>query len=175
MNRHDRAAWKRAVSLAGLGELVVAWLNGDVRQTPGHLGPPDPETIPLTGALTLANRAGFVTDNSQAADSREGRVWEAWVTGFASDTTLARLRAAAAGTALILTACRDREHGCQWRRCPRREVLGYWLQRSPRVAGLESAWWVTITDPEPGRNDLLWPALWNLGANVSQREHGEAS
>jgi hypothetical protein len=154
MNRRDRAAWKSAVTWADLGERVVGWLNGRITQTPGHLGPPDPETIPLIPALTAANRAGFVTDNSQSADGP----WEAWVVGFASDATLAGLRAAVAGTPLILTACRDREHACQWRRCPRQELLGYWAARCPR-AELAAAWWVVITDPEPGRNDRLWPAL----------------
>jgi hypothetical protein len=161
VKRADRAAWRSATTMADLGELVVAWLNGQLRQTPGHLGPPAAETIPLIPALTLANRAGFVTDNSQAADSHEGRVWEAWVTGFASDATLAGLRAAVAGTPLILDACRGREHGAhRWLMCPRREVLGFWLDRCRHAAaGLDAAWWVTITDPEPGRNDRLWPAL----------------
>jgi hypothetical protein len=155
MNRRDRAAWKSAVTWTDLGERVVDWLNGRITQTPGHLGPPDPETIPLIPTLTALNRAGFVTDNSQSADGP----WQAWVSGFATDATLAGLRDAVAGTPLILTACRDREHACQWRRCPRREVLGSWLDRCRHVAGLDGAWWVEITDPDPGRNDRLWTAL----------------
>jgi hypothetical protein len=161
VKRSDRKAWRDAETMADLGELVVAWLNGQLQQTPGHLRPPDPETIPLIPALSAANRAGFVTGNSQAAGSHEGRVWEAWVTGFATDDTLARLRAAVAEAPLILGACRGHEHGCQrWHRCPRREVLGFWLDRCRHAAAeLDAAWWVTITDPEPGRNDRLWPAL----------------
>jgi hypothetical protein len=161
VKRADRAAWRSATTMADLGELVIAWLNGQLQQTPGHLGPPDAETIPLIPVLTDVNRAGFVTDNSQAADSHEGRVWEAWVTGFASDATLARLRAAVAGTLLILDACRGREHGGhRWGSCPRRKVTGFWLQRCPHAhRELAATWHVTITDPEPGRNDRLWPAL----------------
>jgi hypothetical protein len=170
MRRADRAAWRSARTMADLGELVTRWLNGQLQQTPGHLGPPDPETIPLIPALTLANRAGFVTDNSQAADRDGARVWEAWVSGFATDDTLARLRAAVAGTPLVLAACRGREHGPhRWRRCPRREVLGFWLDRCRHVAGLNAAWWVTITDPEPNRNDRLWPVLETFAATIGDQ------
>src|SRR5260370_79248 len=98
MNRADRRRWKQARTLADLGELVVAWLNGEIEQTPGHLAPPDPETIPLIPALTLANRAGFVTDCSQLAESIDGRTWCAWVSGFTTDDGLERLRKALAGT-----------------------------------------------------------------------------
>ena len=140
MKRADRAAWRSATTMADLGELVVAWLNGQLQQTPGHSGPPYVETIPLIPALTLANRAGFVTDNSQAAGGHEGRAWEAWVTWFATGDTLARLRAAVAGTPLILTACREHEHGAHyWSPCPRREVLGFW----PIAAATPAASWQT--------------------------------
>jgi hypothetical protein len=166
MNRADRRSWAQARTLADLGELVTAWLRGEITQTPGHLGPPDPETTPLIPALTLANRAAFVTDNSQAAGSNGPRRWEAWVTGFASDATLARLRAAAAGTPLLLTACRGREHHCQWRRCPRREVLGFWADRCRGAwRELDAAWWVRISDPAPERNDRLWPLLEDFAAS----------
>jgi hypothetical protein len=156
VNRADRRAWAGPATMPGLGAVVACWLAGSVQQTPGHLGPPDPETIPLIPALTAANLAGFVTDNSQSADGP----WEAWVSGFATDDTLAGLREAVAGTPLILTACRGREHSCPWRCCPGREVLGNWAGRCRGARReLAAAWWVTITDPEPGRNDRLWPAL----------------
>jgi hypothetical protein len=161
MKRADRAAWRSARTMANLGELVVAWLAGQLQQTPGHLGPPCAETIPLIPALAAANRAGFVTDNSQAAGRDGARVWEAWVCGFATDGTLARLRAAVAGTPLILEACRGRVHGGHRRgQCPRREVTGFWLRRCPDAyRELAVTWHVTITDPAPGRNDRLWPVL----------------
>jgi hypothetical protein len=161
VRRADRAAWRSARTLADLGELVTRWPNGQLQQTPGHLGPPCAETIPLIAALTAANRAGFVTDNSQQAGRDGARVWEAWVCGFATDDTLARLRAAVAGTPLILDACRGRVHGGhRWGRCPRREVTGFWLRRCPGASReLAVTWHVTITDPAPGRNDRLWPAL----------------
>ena len=169
MNRADRRRWRQAQTLADLGELVIAWLNGEITQTPGHLGPPDPETIPLIPVLTAVNRAGFVTDNSQQAETHEGRTWEAWVSGFASDATLARLRDTVAGTPLILTACRGCAHECdrapRWWFCPWKESADFWACRCPRVTdGLYRCWYVSIADPVPGRNDRLWPALkWFAG------------
>jgi hypothetical protein len=165
VRRADRARWKQARTLADLGELVIAWLNGEIRQTPGHCGPPCDETIPLIPALTVINRGGFVTDNSQLAESTGDGTWNTWVSGFAADDTLARLRAAVSGTPLTLDACRGRIHGCgrrPWRLppCPRNQVTGFWAGACPHVAGaLWGTWWVYIEDPEPGRNDRLWPAL----------------
>lgn len=171
MSRHDAARWASAKNMADLGELVVAWLHGEIAQTPGHCGPPCRETIPLVPVLELVNRAGFVTDNSQQAASRKGRTWNTWVIGFASDATLARLRAAVAGTPLELDACRGKVHDCGRRpwglpRCPRKDATRFWADACPDVAGeLAGTWWVYIEDPEPGRNSVLWPALEAFAGN----------
>lgn len=170
MNRHDRKAWASARSMADLGEGVVAWLNGDLTETPGHMGPPDDETIPLIFTLSLINRSGFVTDNSQRGGSNSEAAWDAWVSGFASPATMASLRKAVAGTDLILTACRGRVHQCGRELvprllrflmpCPGRDARSSWADRSPHISGeLADAWYATIADPGPDRNDRLWPAL----------------
>jgi hypothetical protein len=171
MSRKDAARWKSARTMADLGELVIAWLNGEITQTPGHCGPPDPETIPLIPALTVINRGGFVTDNSQLAESMGPHTWNTWVSGFASDAMLGRLLNACDGTALEVSACRDHVHECHWpsgsRRghgffwaCPWGDCTGFWAGRCPDVAGeLRNCWFVVIEDPEPGRNYLLWPTL----------------
>lgn len=167
MSDRDRKRWASAKSKKDLGEMVIAWLEGEIQQTPGHCGPPCEETIPLIPALTLANRAGFITDNSQRADRDEptGLVWEAWVSGFASDAVLADLRRAISGTPLEMVACRDRSHECQrmaflLRFCPWPDSMEFWGDCCPGVASeLEACWYVTIRDPQPGRNDVLWPAL----------------
>jgi len=165
MSRKDAARWKSARTMADLGELVIAWLNGEITQTPGHCGPPCDETFPLITALTVINRGGFVTDNSQLAESMDGRTWNTWVDGFATDEALARIREAAAGTPLVVRACRGRVHGCGKRRlalppCPRTDVTDFWATACPAVAdALWDTWWVQVEDPEPGRNDLLWGAL----------------
>lgn len=163
MSRSDRARWADASDWADLGDLVVAWLDGNITQTPGHCGPPDDETIPLIPVLTAVNRAGFITDNSQAGDDRWADC-NAWVCGFAADDVLARLRESLAGTPLVLTACRGKDHGCRrsriFRCCPWRESVADWAERCPHAADdLRNSWYVGIEDPERCRNDRLWPAL----------------
>lgn len=159
------ARWRSARTLADLGELAIAWLHGEINQTPGHNGPPDDETIPLIPALVIVNRGGFVTENSQLAGFDGDDTWNTWVSGFASDATLARLREAVGGTPLRLSACRGRVHECGQQRfrfphCPRREVTRFWADACPAVAStLWDAWYVTVEDPEPGRNELLWTTL----------------
>jgi hypothetical protein len=171
MSRKDAARWKSAGSMADLGELVIAWLNGEIQQTPGHCGPPDDETYPLIPALTVINRGGFVTDNSQLAESIGPHTWNTWVSGFATDAMLARICEACSGTDLEVSACRDHVHECHWSgkvrqgrgffwACPWRDCVGFWADRCPDVADeLNNCWFVVIEDPEPGRNDLLWPVL----------------
>jgi len=161
MNRRDRTAWASAATWGDLGELVVAWLHGRIRQTPGHCAPPCDETIPLIPVLTLANRAGFVTDGSQFAADEWWGTCDAYVTGFAADDAALALSRAIEGTPLIMSACRGREHsghGRGWRGCPSGHE--FWQDACPHTADvIADAWYVTITDPEPGRNDRLWPAL----------------
>jgi hypothetical protein len=46
-------------------------------------------------------------------------------------------------------------------------MAGFWMDRCPLARGeLEAAWYVIITDPEPGRNDRLWPALERFAATT---------
>lgn len=162
MNRHDRARWRSARTLYDLGDLVVAWLHGEIAETPDHLAPPDPETIPLIPDLEVINRGGFVTDNSQAGRDDENCLCHAWVQGFASGATFELLREAAAWHGLTISACRDRDHGCGrrwWRPCPGNQVRGSWADRCPDVASeIYGAWHVTVADPIPGTN-MLWPVL----------------
>lgn len=168
MNRHDRKAWKAVRTPSDLGAMVIRWLNGEVKETPGHAGPPDRETIPLIPALTVINRGGFITDNSQLADEDEEGAYSAVVSGFATDATLALLREAAAGTPLIVAACRARAHECErssfWWRCPWGNAADFWAERCPAVADeIYGCWYVTVEDPEVGRNDLLWRTVtWAL-------------
>lgn len=164
MNRADRKRWRSARTAEDLGELVIAWLNGQVRETPGHEGGPCAETIPLIPLLTRVNRAGFVTDDSQDAGSRDGRAWNAQVSGFASDKILARLEIEAEAP-LLLTACRGTDHDCrlraqEWWHCPWKDCADFWAASCPHAAEeIYSSWYVCISDPVPGRNDVLWPAL----------------
>lgn len=40
MSRGDKAAWRSARTMGDLGELVIAWLRGEIVQTPGTAGLP---------------------------------------------------------------------------------------------------------------------------------------
>ena len=164
MSRADAARWKSAHTMADLGELVIAWMAGEIAQTPGHCGPPDEETYPLMSSLAILNRGGLVTDNSQLAESSDDDAWTANVCGFATDETLTRIAQGIAGTRLAMWACRGRVHQCPrvfgHRLCGWREMTGFWAERCPLAAGLISGcWYVTVEDPELGDNDLLWPVL----------------
>jgi hypothetical protein len=166
VNRHDRKAWKAARTLDDLGELVIRWLNGKITETPDHMGPPEAETIPLIDALTVINRGGFITVMSQLADEDDDGVCNAWVDGFATDAVLRHLKVAVYGTPLTLTVCRRGVHdhkrnGHWWEsRCQWRMVTGYWAERCPAAAdAIRECWLVSVEDPEPGRNDVLWGVL----------------
>jgi hypothetical protein len=170
MSRHDRQAWASAKGLVHLGSLTEAWLRGELRQTPSHGGPPDPETIPHIEVLAAANRAGFITTNSQSATTpaeiaaygwREG---EAYVDGLVSDNALQRLQAAVIGTPLVLSCARGRQaHGPaehRWLRRAWRSDTDFYTRRCPGAADeIASAWWVHVSDPETGTNARLWPML----------------
>jgi hypothetical protein len=162
MSRRDRERWASCRRWADLAEGVVAWLHGEIVQTPGHCGPPCEETIPLIPVLTAVNRAGFITDNSQAGDDPEK---DAWVCGFVPHRLMRQLRAAIEGTPVILEQyCQGREHhGCRtpkWLFCPLPDNADFWAERCPWLADqIRTAWFVTVADPEPGRDDRLWPVL----------------
>jgi hypothetical protein len=163
MSRADRRAWRPARTMEDLGELVIAWLHGEITQTPGHCGPPCGETVPLIPALEVINRGGLVTDNSQRAESADdGYTWNTWVSGWADDATLAAIRAATAGTGLITAACRRTSHECDRMQsfwfCPWHDSVCFWQDRCPGMA-FSDLWYVNVEDPEPGRDGLLWDTL----------------
>jgi hypothetical protein len=160
MSRREAARWAACPDMTAISDLVIRWLDGRLAQNPDHEGPPCAETIPLAGALTAVNRAGFLTDSSQLAGHRRGgRSWNAWVCGFVSDqAVLARLDQALQTYGLELEDCCP-DGDCD-PDCPRQEVLYFWARACPLAAAeLAGAWWVYAEDPEPGRNDRLWPAL----------------
>lgn len=160
VNRADARRWQKAATTGELGELVIGWLNGKLTETPCHGAPMDKETIEMLPLLVSVNRAGFVTTGSQA--DRAGRdLLSTYVTGFADDRMLGRLRHAARECAITVTACRGREHGERhparelWH-CEAREVLGWWTAACPRArAELRASWHVKVADPVPGRSSLL--------------------
>lgn len=176
MRRRDRRAWAAARDLPGLGLLVTRWLAGEIRETPSHCGRPDPETARIAPVLAAVNRAGMVTENSQPASlpaeaALAGCPWNAWVALYAGDAALAALRRAAEGSPVeIRTACRGGVHSGHdgdRRGCPRTSLDGFWGERAPHArAAVGLAWYVLLADPEPGRDDRLWPLLAGVAAGL---------
>jgi hypothetical protein len=172
MNRRDRAKWRTANSLADLGELTAQWCEGTITQTPGHLGPPDAETVPYLGLLAALNRTGqVVTTNSQAAGSHawpglpEVTSWNAWVVLFAERAWVDRHVGSLTDPWLTVRAMP--------RRAWRDEVSFYRDRITPAATvDLLAARYIWICDPTPGRNDRLWPALQALATIDAPRSTG---
>ncbi|MCX5078787.1 hypothetical protein OHA84_37825 (plasmid) [Streptomyces sp. NBC_00513] len=179
--RADRRLWRAATTFSDLGELTARWLEGDIRSRPGIMPNhgPDDETLPLIPRLAAANRAGFLTDDSQpghdAAD-RAGNLWEqrAAVTGFVADPEiLTRLvdSAEQAGLDLLVRFQGDDHHPGLL--VSRVNGLAYtWYGRTPTLPELRDAWPRCLVGDtaaraaqltlaalafEPG--DILWTAL----------------
>lgn len=65
--------WREARSLADLGATAADWLEGSLPgEHPNGYDTLDPETKSLVPVLAAANRAGFITDNSQPGESGTG-------------------------------------------------------------------------------------------------------
>jgi hypothetical protein len=182
MSSGDRARWLSARTLADLGELTAQWLEGKILHSPSY-PEPDPETTELIPVLAAANRAGFVTHQSQPGVPRcaDGSAQRANVSGFAGPDAFARLMTAASSADLIVTAARALDGSEERQFGPLFAITldegeeftwdGIALSRSilhsdyrqechPSVIDeLCSAWQITLIDPAWGRNDVLWPVL----------------
>lgn len=109
MDTASRRAWEQARTLADLGTLMARWLTGDLKSQPGYepgCGP-EAETRELLAPLAAANRAGYVTTDSQPGLHHDGRGstirQRAAVCGFVDDpTVLRRLKQAASREGLIV-------------------------------------------------------------------------
>jgi hypothetical protein len=185
--RTEARAWYQARGIGELAALTARWLRGEMLWTPnGHVGGPDPETLPLVDVLAGLNLAGILTETSQPGELAvfHGRPWRqrAYVTAFVADPELAQILAAqAAAAGLVVRAYRPRrrvdENGerdavdvTTWEghgvmtgmgdrispRAVRRTFPGCDRQA---VREVTRAWQVTLIDPEWGRDTLLWPFL----------------
>ena len=181
--RQDQALWLTARTLADLGELTAQFIEGKIAYSPTHGAPVDPETAGLVPVLAAANRAGFVTHQSQPGMplDEHGSAQRANVSGYATPGAFSRLMAAASGADLIITAGRALDDSPQRDFGPFFCITmdegeeytwdGIGMTRSALdafygpdchpavVSDLLAAWQVTLIDPVWGRNDVLWPVL----------------
>lgn len=183
----DRRRWAAAQTLPELADLMALWLEGELSMWPGYGAGTDEETTLMIPTLAAANRAGFLTDQSQPGYTGFGfddLVWEqrAAVSGLVGDEQLlARIRRAgeAAGLLVLISHPRLLPQGrgatCTIRggrpytsfgeHLPARTLRGIWRGISRQAsAAVVDAWQVCLIDPEVGRNDRLWPLLDDLFA-----------
>ena len=186
LTREDAPRWAAARSLPELAELTAQWLEGRIASQPGYYGEVDvdEDLAPgLTVTLIACNRAGFLTNSSQAGCLDEVTETGRWtqlaaVTGFAGRKLAERLAAAVAADGRFRI-----EHGCMellgpgitvtWRNGRPYTRFGGRMHRTTLrnelyggcdgLALVDVAWsqQVTVYDPEPGRNEL-W--AWLRGA-----------
>ncbi|MFF7764254.1 DUF6919 domain-containing protein [Streptomyces griseorubiginosus] len=185
MSRTDRARWRAARSIADLAELTALWLEGRIASHPGVMPNcgPDDETSDLAPVLALANRHGYLTDNSQpgiCGTGFDGRWWaqRAAVTGWvrcdrAGINLLNRIYAPAQAAGLIVCADSHRDgvtvtsvdgHDYTTFGAPlsKRDLRTIWpshLIHADLFRQLHGAIQLTVVDPEWGRGELLWDVL----------------
>jgi len=190
MPDEDKVVWRTAASLADVAALTARWLTGELRGQPGYCGPVDvdEEDAPgMTDVLISCNRAGFLTASSQAGYDGAGYDGAHWrqfaaVDGLISDADLPLLHAALAGTGMVVDASGDGQavtfrqgHAYTWfgRRRKRTDLAddwtGYGICSPAAVAELLRACPVVVYDPEPGRDDRLWPALADFAEQLQRR------
>ncbi|MEV6202202.1 hypothetical protein AB0M64_19810 [Streptomyces sp. NPDC051771] len=180
----SNGSWRDARSIADLGQNMALWLEGRIPSWPGYdtqFGYEENNGARhLIPVLAAANRAGFVTTDSQpGTESRghDGALWRqrAFVSGYVCDRyplldRLLRLdrqgitvvRGWPRGQQVTLT---DRD------RRPHTTLGGFRLGRDflthewngigrPALRELrEHGVQIHLYDPEFGRDSLLWPAL----------------
>jgi hypothetical protein len=179
------ATWKTARTFADMCELMALWLEGRIPFRPGYLARyPEPETAPLISTLAAANRAGFLTDDSQPGGDGRDRAASTWrqrpaVTGFVSDrgflkrlaydARCAGLTVVTAGTAtstgrapdrIAVTEVSGKPFTWYGARVGRADLLYLWQGLSlPGADALCGAEQVTIIDPAFGSGERLWRLL----------------
>lgn len=185
--RADRRRWAAAQSLPELADLMALWLEGELSMWPGYSDGAAEETTALIPTLAAANRAGFLTDQSQPGcdgPGYDGLRWQqrAAVTGLVADEQLlTRIRRAGEAAGLLVLISHPRLLPCgQGATCtvrggrpytrfgehlPVHVLLHIWAGASRQaLEQVIDAWQVCVIDPDFGRNDRLWPALDSLFA-----------
>jgi hypothetical protein len=178
--------WREAVTLNDVGQLVADWLDGELRYNPGYggRGGPDPETLEIAHELAAANRAGYVTHQSQPGWDN---IQRAGVEGFADAQTAARLLRIARRTDLIVieSARTPRRRIDSSRAVPAmryssghvgefghilsRRYIGYLVESQESYEALLAARQVSLIDPVWGRNSVLWPLLTKFAKQTRRR------
>lgn len=190
MSWRDRRRWRAPQTVAGLGEPMALWLEGEIRSWPGYVPRygPDEETAHLVPTLASLCRAGFVMVGSQPGQvglGVDGQWWEqrAAVEGYVSDRALYQRLLDVADDAGLITVTNDPISGCYedsvvvttrggepftWfgHHLSLRDMRVQWPHLSPAAfSDLYTAVSLAIIAPEYGvSGERLWPALDTLTA-----------
>ena len=172
--------WTSAQTLRDVADATIAWLRGELRDTPWYAGAPCSETHEITRELIALNRAGVVTCFSQPARSLDerGAAQRAALAGHCSQRDVV-LRVQALGLCsdliVLIVPYGDAigyqipitiqaHRACTWLgfHAPeeddvRMKAVGRGARRE-----LRRSVWIAVIDPMWGRRDYLWQRL--LGA-----------
>ena len=174
---HSRELWRSARTLEDLGELTAQWLEGRITHLPAYYSDaPAPETSELIPHLTRANRAGYLTTDSQPGRPlTDGCGQRAYVSGFCTEETADKIEAAILGTDLVaiitppgwgnptqipVTVVDAKD--CAWLGTPldAADIDDFYGGDCPNAVNtLKHAWQVELFDPAWGRANLLWERL----------------
>lgn len=178
------SVWRSAASIADLGQAMALWLEGRGPDWPGYHGAFGQEETGgarhLIAPLAAANRAGFVTTQSQPACDEvvRGSRWRqrAWVEGVVDKRSplLGRLEALGRqGFAVVRGWPRDGYELTTRDGDPTTGIGGFRLRRDDvtrewrgvgrhAIADLrQHGVRIHVIDMTWGRDDRLWPALSN--------------
>lgn len=189
MSAADRSVWASARTLRDVGDLVAKWVAGELKSQASYGGPCDVDEDDAPGlaeALIMLNRAGFVTNSSQAGtDEVDGDKvhWQCYaaVVGFGTAETRKWLtEAVSMCDGLVLESCHP-QRTFDWRPIVpvtfgNGEIFtdfgrwidaddihdtwsGYGICRRNARDELIAADQFVIRDTEFGRNDRLWVTL----------------
>lgn len=174
----DRPLWEAARSLPDLAALTGRWLAGEIQSQPGYFGPVDvdeAEAPGLTAALIACNRAGFLTNDSQAGFDGPGADGAHWtqlaaVTGFMYEEPAERLAELVVADGRfriqrdtdtdqpgLAVTCRAGEETTWYGREIDGDTIADELYGGCHDDAIADVFWsaqVTVWDPVAGRNEL---------------------
>lgn len=184
VTERDRQLWASATSLRDVAELTAQWLEGTVSSQPGYRenwGPAE-ETIPIIEPLCAANRAGFLTDQSQPGFAPTwGNYGEKWaqraaVSGFIHRSPLLKTikkEARRAGLIVLvrrpgwtrkiprrtIVATTHDERPCTWWHIYENGYLDDPLCPPQAAKDIDAAHHVVLVDPRFESTNTLWDIL----------------
>lgn len=167
--------WNSASTLDDLALATIAFLHGELQETPSHGGEPDEETAELIPVLTSINRAGLVTTGSQPGHMDEWgqsmqraylcvicdeqSAYDLWASVSLTDLVCIKIPPGAEGDGPIPVTFDDGKPFTWVGRYGPDEV-DFYRNGSPELeAVLDGAWQLQIFDPTWGRKGRLWEVL----------------